>query len=47
MTRYANMINGFTAIALTKLDILSGLDEIKIAVNYSRNGKILSYVPGF
>ncbi|KAI2654056.1 Adenylosuccinate synthetase isozyme 1 [Labeo rohita] len=29
--KYAHMINGFTAIALTKLDILDVLDEIKVA----------------
>ena len=32
--RHANRINGFTEIALTKLDVLGGLDEIKICVGY-------------
>lgn len=35
---YATMVNGFTGIALTKLDVLDGLDEIKICVAY-RYGK--------
>jgi adenylosuccinate synthase len=37
--RYANMINGFTSINLTKLDVLTGLDEVKIGVEYVQVGK--------
>jgi adenylosuccinate synthase len=37
------MINGFTAINLTKLDVLTGLKEVKIGVAYKLNGK---YLPG-
>ncbi len=33
--RYAQALNGFDGIYLNKLDILSGLDEVKIAVAYS------------
>ncbi|KAF7251503.1 Adenylosuccinate synthetase isozyme 1, partial [Varanus komodoensis] len=43
--RYAHMINGFTALALTKLDILDVLDEIKIGVAYKLNGKRIPYFP--
>jgi adenylosuccinate synthase len=32
--RYAIMINGISSIALTKLDVLSGFDEIKLCVAY-------------
>eukprot|EP00898_Chlorokybus_atmophyticus_P004635 jgi/Chlat1/5172/Chrsp33S05152 len=32
--RYASMINGFTAFNLTKLDVLSGLPELKLGVGY-------------
>ena len=32
--RYATRINGIDAIALTKLDCLSGIDELKIAAKY-------------
>ena len=32
--RYAARINGFTGIAVTKLDVLTGLETIKIAVGY-------------
>ncbi|KAG9344841.1 hypothetical protein JZ751_010530 [Albula glossodonta] len=43
--RYAHMINGFTALALTKLDILDVLDEIKVGVAYKLNGKKIPYFP--
>nr|XP_023658177.1 adenylosuccinate synthetase isozyme 1 B isoform X2 [Paramormyrops kingsleyae] len=43
--RYAHMINGFTAFALTKLDILDVLDEIKVGVAYKLNGKRIPYFP--
>lgn len=32
--RYAQMINGFTNLNLTKLDVLTGLEEIRIGVDY-------------
>uniref|UniRef100_A0A8D0ENM1 Adenylosuccinate synthetase n=1 Tax=Strix occidentalis caurina TaxID=311401 RepID=A0A8D0ENM1_STROC len=44
--KYAHMINGFTALALTKLDILDVLDEIKIGVAYKLGGKRIPYFPG-
>jgi len=37
-TRYAADINGFDTVALTKLDILDTLDEIKVCVGYRRGG---------
>uniref|UniRef100_W5KYJ9 Adenylosuccinate synthetase n=1 Tax=Astyanax mexicanus TaxID=7994 RepID=W5KYJ9_ASTMX len=43
--RYAHMINGFTAIALTKLDILDVLDEIKVGVAYKLGGKRIPHFP--
>jgi len=41
--RYAVMINGIESIALTKLDVLSNLPEIKICTKYERttDGKLL------
>ena len=41
MCRYAAMVNGMDAIALTKLDVLSGLDKVKICIGYKHNDKIL------
>lgn len=38
---YANRINGIDGIALTKLDVLSGIKRLKIAENYNVDGKII------
>jgi adenylosuccinate synthase len=38
-TRYAAEINGFDTVALTKLDILDALDEIKVCTGYRLKGK--------
>ncbi|MDR2825801.1 MAG: adenylosuccinate synthase [Deltaproteobacteria bacterium] len=38
-------LNGITEIALTKLDVLSGLDEIKICTAYKYKGKTILYPP--
>jgi adenylosuccinate synthase len=35
------MINGFTSINITKLDVLTGLDTLKIGVAYTIDGKAL------
>lgn len=43
--RYAHMINGFSFIALTKLDVLSGLEEIKVVKGYRFKGKIIEEFP--
>ena len=37
--RYSARVNGLTEIALTKLDILSSFDPIKIAVAYEYEGQ--------
>ncbi|MCX7750548.1 MAG: adenylosuccinate synthase [Candidatus Bipolaricaulota bacterium] len=36
--RYAHAVNGFTELALTKLDVLAGLDEVKVCVAYRIGG---------
>ena len=38
-------IGGITGIALTKLDVLDELDEIKVCVGYELNGKKIDYLP--
>ena len=43
--RYAARINGLTHINLTKLDVLSELETIKVGVAYELDGKVLSSVP--
>jgi adenylosuccinate synthase len=44
-TRYAAEINGFTSIALTKLDVLDELDEIKICTGYKLDGRVCESLP--
>lgn len=43
--RYTHKINNFATLNLTKLDVLSDLDEIKIGVAYKHNGKVLDSYP--
>ena len=45
LLKHTNMVNGYHAIALTKLDILDKFNEIKIGVNYVKNGENLKYYP--
>jgi adenylosuccinate synthase len=44
-TRYAAEINGFTSVALTKLDVLDTLDEIKVCIGYKLDGKTCESLP--
>lgn len=43
--RHSARINGFSGIALTKLDILDGLEKIKFCTAYSYKGKIIREFP--
>ena len=43
--RQAVRVNGLTEIALTKLDILNGLDELPICVAYDVDGKHITEMP--
>jgi adenylosuccinate synthase len=38
-------LNGYTEMALTKLDVLTGLDPIKICVAYEIDGETIDYPP--
>ncbi len=42
---YALRINGVTALALTKLDVLSGFEKVKICTGYEYNGSITGEFP--
>jgi adenylosuccinate synthase len=44
-TRYAAEINGFDTVALTKLDILDALDEIKVCTGYRLKGRACDSFP--
>ena len=41
--KFACAINGVTKVAITKLDILNGLSEVKVCIGYKMNGKKISY----
>ena len=43
--RYAARVNGLTGIALTKLDVLSGFETIKVCTGYRYEGALLEYLP--
>lgn len=43
--RHALRVNGFTGIAITKLDILDGMDKIKVCVGYKYGNTILEEFP--
>jgi len=45
LVRQTIKISGINAIALTKLDVLDELDEIKMCVEYELNGKKIDYLP--
>lgn len=44
--RYAIRLNGITGLALMKLDVLSGLKEIKVCVSYKVGEKSVEELPG-
>ena len=45
MLRQAVRVNSLTEIALTKLDILDGLDSLKVCVGYESDGKRYDHMP--
>lgn len=45
VARYATRINSLTDIVLTKLDVLTGLDQIPVCVAYRINGEVVEDMP--
>ncbi len=45
VVQHAVRINGVTDLAITKLDVLDGLDEVKLCVAYERGGQQLVSIP--
>lgn len=43
--KHANLMSGLTDIVITKIDVLDGLDEIKVCVGYEIDGKEYNYIP--
>jgi len=46
VARYAAMINGVDKLAVTKLDVLSGQEAVKVCVAYECNGRRTEAMPG-
>ena len=45
MVRQAMKVGGVDGIALTKLDVLDGMDELKVCVGYKLDGEDVDYLP--
>src|SRR3954470_3838349 len=45
LVRQTVAINGIEGIALTKLDVLDGFDELKVCIGYKVGGRELDYLP--
>ncbi|MBB5713256.1 adenylosuccinate synthase [Sphingomonas aerophila] len=45
LVRQSAAVSGITGIALTKLDVLDGFDEVRICTGYRLNGEVLDYFP--
>ena len=45
LVRQSAAVGGITGIALTKIDVLDGFDEVKICTGYSLRGETLDYYP--
>jgi adenylosuccinate synthase len=45
LVRQSIAVSGIHGIALTKLDVLDGLDELRICTGYKLNGKVIDYFP--
>ena len=43
--RYASRVNGFSSLAITKLDVLDGSPYLKICMGYRYNGKLYRDMP--
>lgn len=45
LVRQAVIVNGITGIALTKLDVLDGMEELKVCTGYRINGEAVDHLP--
>ena len=45
VVRHACMISGITKLAITKLDVLDSLKQVRICTHYQLNGKKIDYFP--
>ncbi|MEM0343144.1 MAG: adenylosuccinate synthase [Thermoplasmata archaeon] len=45
VTNYASRLNGFTGLALTKIDVLGGFDRVRVCTHYSLEGRKVTTIP--
>lgn len=45
LLKKAIYLNGYTSIALTKIDVLSNLESVRVCVAYELDGKVIDYPP--
>jgi len=43
--KYSTMINNYSSINITKLDVLDTFKTIKVGLHYEINGKKINYMP--
>jgi len=44
VVRYSHLLNGYTALNITKVDVLTGFDKIKVGVAYKFKGRVETHV---
>ena len=45
VVKHSCLLSGITQIAITKLDVLNGLNKVKVCLKYNLNGKKIDYFP--
>jgi adenylosuccinate synthase len=45
LARYANRVNGFTDLFLTKLDVLSEFETLRVCTGYRHDGEVFRHFP--
>ncbi len=45
VVKYAAMLSGMDEIAMTKIDVLDGMDEIKVCTGYEYEGRKIGFIP--
>jgi len=45
ITKHASALSGFTGVAMTKIDVLGGVGDLKVCTHYSLDGKKVCTIP--
>ena len=43
--KYSGLVNGFTSLVLTRLDVLDGFPSLKVCVGYKLDGEVIDHFP--